>query len=92
MTLYFPPKLADPQTSVVKHQPWRQILVVGFWLFTMANFGKDGGATASYSDMVAPHVGWYGGFLALCHGPPSAMDNTATNRKSDFMQEGCNKA
>jgi len=47
--------------------PW-WILVAVFWLFTMANFGKDGGATAPYSDTAAPHVGWYGRFLAHHHG------------------------
>jgi len=39
--------------------------VAGFWLSDMASFVKDGDATAPYSDMAVPHVGWYGGFLAL---------------------------
>jgi hypothetical protein len=35
------------------------------------HFVKDGGATAPYSDMSAPYVGCYVGFLALRHGPLS---------------------
>lgn len=49
---------------IVKYWPWK-ISVAGFWLSDMASFVKDGDATAPYSDMEAPHVGWYGGFLAL---------------------------
>ncbi|CAJ2644064.1 unnamed protein product [Trifolium pratense] len=43
--------------------PWG-ILVVGFWLSTMANFVKDGSARLRYG---GPHIGRYGGFLASCH-------------------------
>jgi hypothetical protein len=50
--------------------------VAGFWLSAMAKFFKARGATVPYSVMVAPHVGLYGGFLALRHGPPSAINNT----------------
>jgi len=39
----------------------------GFWLSAIANFVKDGNATAPYSDMVALHVAQFGGFLALCN-------------------------
>jgi len=47
------------QASVVKYWPWK-ISVAGFWLSDMASF-----AMAPYSDMEAPHVSRYGGFLAL---------------------------
>lgn len=47
--------------------PWR-ISVAGFWLSSMANFLKDGGATT-------PYVSRYFIFWALHHGPPSAIDN-----------------
>jgi hypothetical protein len=58
--------------SVVKYCPWR-ISGAGFWLFTTANFVKDGGVTALYLDMAAPRVGRYGGFLALCHLPSTTL-------------------
>jgi hypothetical protein len=47
--------------------------VAGFWLFIMANLVKDGGARALYLDMLAPRVGRYGGFLALCHLPSTTL-------------------
>jgi hypothetical protein len=60
-----------------------RILVVGFWLSAMANFLKDGGATAPYSIVVVLHVGRYGGFLALRHG--FIINNTYVSSFSSFM-------
>jgi len=50
--------------------------VAGFLLSAMAEFFKAGGATVPYLFMAAQHVGMYGGFFALRHGPPSAINNT----------------
>lgn len=36
--------------------------------------------------MTAPQSGRYGGVLALCHGPPSAIDNTVTKRQFELRK------
>lgn len=46
--------------------PW-QISVTGFWLPALANFVKDGGILAPYSDMAVPYFVLYIGFLDLRH-------------------------
>jgi hypothetical protein len=49
----------------------------------MANFLKDGGATAPYSIVVVLHVSQYGGFLALRYGP--IINKTYVSSFSSFM-------
>jgi hypothetical protein len=43
-----------------------------FWKTDMAILWWMG---APYPDMAVPYVGWYVGFLALCYGPPSTINN-----------------
>jgi len=68
--------------------------MAGFSLSAMAYFVKDGGTTVPYSDMEVPHVGQYGGFLALRHPPSTTLPktllsppNSQTNSKRFELRE-----